>query len=299
MSTATELVLTGALTEKDLTPLITAPLPPAPTTLPLLRSRLDAAGRLTLRDATLVLGRSDQEDSEAFLIGVNSLSLINSTVVTNGNSLTIVCASMSMDSASVVISFPESSRRAPDSSLGDDGGDLDLFVLDQAPTGLKVILHGQHGADGLAGKPGERGAQGPRGRSARNGLLGTCRRGPGRGGRGGRGANGENGQDGTDGGDGGVMRVRFVELPIPSSFSPNFSAEPGIGGKGGNGGVGGAGGAGGLGGKNAGNCLRSDPVRNSGPEGPKGADGLVGADGVSGMAGKLVMSRILVSEVGA
>jgi hypothetical protein len=292
-----ELTLSGKLSTSGIPARISAPVAQF-TTLTALRERLQAGGGLILQDAELVIGAPTPGASSEFTVGVTTLKLVNSRIITNGNHLRIYCEALLMDEKSQIIAFPgestaSSAPGAPqgmNGQRGDDGGEVSLHLTTSLTGDLRINLSGQAGGVGAVGTKGAPGAQGPQGRNARNGDFGTCRRGPGRGGPGGPGDAGGRGGNGGDGGNGGHLLVTFINAPKPTEIPGEISVKGGSGGAPGKGGPGGDGGRGGRGGSNAGNCR---PYENpdganrgaDGPMGPRGQDGQPGAKGRDGVLG--------------
>ncbi len=299
-----ELTLSGKLSTSGIPTRISAPITQL-TTLAALRDRLQAGGGLVLQDAELVLGAPTPGAPSEFTLGVTTLTLVNSRIITNGNHLRIYSDTLRMDAKSQIIAFPEGSAAssAPGSPQGmnghrgDDGGEVSLHLTTPLMGDLRINLSGQTGGAGATGAKGAPGAQGPQGRNARNGDFGTCRRGPGKGGPGGPGAAGGNGGNGGNGGDGGRLLVTFINVPKPAGLPGEISVAGGAGGVPGKGGPGGDGGRGGRGGANAGNCKPSENPdgRNRGADGPTGPSGKDGQPGGKGRDGVLGIEQVTLN----
>ena len=208
-------------------------------------------------------------------VAANSLELIDSTIVTNGASITIEVLHLTSIN-SRIRSFESGSLRRSNDPVG--GGTVTLIVHDQtAGAPLAVDLSGEAGAPGTAGVAGSSGAQGASGNDAADHLF-DCAHGPGDGSAGGKGGPGAAGSPGMDGGDGGTL----VLVGAISRSAIDFKSDAGPGGDGGMSGHGGTGGPGGAGGSSS----HSTYCRGSGHAGPQGAEGDAGPQGAPGRNGK-------------
>jgi len=289
------LILSGAVKPHNIPTNITAAWATPPSKMSELEKRLDEGGTLIFDDADLTIGAVNPQANSHLFIAVRQLELRNSRILTNGNSLTIFCQEFRQDNASKIDSFPYSHQKAQLGTIGDDGGEIRIYITSKISEKSVVEMSAQDGGDGADGRNGDKGATGYSGRGARNGSFGTCMRGPGNGGNGGRGQNGAPGSNGAAGGNGGTLRIFFLETTIQPELDVKFTSQPGIGGSGGKGGKGGEGGEGGRGGSGAGNC-----GGNRGIHGRSGAPGDPGIDGERGSRGEpgfMIIREIKIDEI--
>jgi hypothetical protein len=220
---------------------------------------------------------------ESLYLAANTLDLTDSTIVTNGASVTIEVLHLS--SVNSHIRAFDQSQAGHEGDGDGDGGTVTIIVHDKtAGSRLAVDLTGKEGAAGQAGLPGSVGAQGSPGANAASGLL-DCQRGAASGGDGQRGGAGGDGTVGSPGGSGGT-------LIIAGRISPSnidFRSDGGAGGRGGAGAHGGGGGPGGPGGGARGLCQGGG---STGAQGPEGASGHNGSNGANGKPGRLIVKNL-------
>jgi len=231
---------------------------------------------LTLENSTLIIGNVDGQRPMTLM--ANTLTLVNSTILTNGNPL-LIRADKFISRSGRVLSFrplddqPPAAEQGANGRDGRDGGEVILDVRSEIVGDLDIDLHGQSGGTGGAGTPGPPGRPGARGADAADGLF-DCRRG------GADGQPGESGQAGSPGGSGGSggnggHLVLFGAKAGNFEHAIHFQALGGHAGEGGQGGPGGMGGAGGDGGSGSVHCGggHAGAPGQVGPEGPHGNKG--------------------------
>lgn len=272
-----------------------------------IQSRFRAGGKLRLNNTVLELKGGSHNDNTYTFLALSELEMINSKIVTNGNTLVVFCNSF-LSKNSSIISFDEQNTKADDgtnaierghhggnASPGDNGGNVAVHIFKKFDGLLDVNLLGQDGGEGGEGATGTQGLQGTTGRASETrtsydgieppfNLIFYCHRRAGNGGVGGNGGPGGNGGNGGDAGNGGLFQLYNVgSEPISNDFI-KFEGNAGKAGKkgtGGDGGNGGSGGAGGAGGRVRGGCSAGKKGAN-GKKGMKGSDGINGTTGING-----------------
>ena len=219
---------------------------------------------------------------EHIYLAANTLELIDSTITTNGASLTIEVLHLSTSNSRIRAFDPSSTRRDAEAA---DAGTVTIIVHDQN-TGsiLAVDLSGEAGASGAIGAIGSVGATGAAGANGADHIF-DCARGPGDGSPGGKGGSGGVGLPGVSGASGGIL----VLAGAIRRSSIEFKSAGGAGGQGGKGGQGGPGGAGGQGGGTTTYCHGGG---HTGPQGPGGDSGQDGANGKDGHPGDILIKQI-------
>jgi hypothetical protein len=269
--------------------------------------RLKSGGTLELVDSEWIVGPVDYTKNTLSFAALDRISLKNSRIVLNGNTLALFANRIEVDKASI-ISFADVNRKAKrgaDASEpgrhgepgtpGDTGGVVAIHAIEGFFGTLDVDLSGQEGGDGGHGAQGSKGRTGDPGRDSQSGVcLGffgpypCCKVDATQGGRGYTGEAGGSGGDGGAGGHGGTLQLYNVGTsPLPAA-SVRFTAIPGDGGAAGTGAAGGEGGDGGEGGRGGFSCNGA----NRGPKGDNGATGVLGAKGLAGAPGRSLIKNL-------
>lgn len=273
------------LTEELLPPEITAHVPIDITT-DQFAARLKSGGTMELVSTSWTIGKGpDFSGNSSSFIALDRLILRDSTIITNGNTLTIFCNKL-VSNQGRIISFTDSTLKAAagvdgngpglggnPGQPGDSGGVVSIHVIEDIDGTIDVSLHGQAGGKGGNGAPGAQGAGGVKGANAVSDGL-WCRAGGQDGSSGGTGFPGGRGGDGGAGGQGGNFYLFRINKAVGEG-SFRFTAEGGEGGEPGNPGAGGPGGPGGEGGNGSGPCSGG----NGGATGPAGSTGELGTKG--------------------
>jgi pimeloyl-ACP methyl ester carboxylesterase len=207
----------------------------------------------------------------------------NSSLVTNGNVVTIVAARIISEGAKVLSFLPQNLTAAAPGASGVSGGEVRIASLTVVVGSMSISLPGQNGAKGQSGNKGEPGAAGARGADSVQGPL-DCRRGGSDGEAGKKGGQGLPGKQGGNGGAGGIVYLGRALKKDPNALvGIRIELSGGAPGAGGDGGPGGPGGPGGIGGSGGGLCGGG----RQGATGPVGDGGAGGQPGVPGKDGQI------------
>ncbi len=248
---------------------------------------LKTQNSLTLDGTTLTIGPVG--GNRTVSLAFNKLTLINGArIVTNGNHLSIVAMELEFNGSGGIDSFLGETLKASVGADGSDGGQVEIYAINNVTGSLRISLPGQAGGDGAPGAAGSPGLAGPRGQDGVNAAIG-CAHGGTDGGPGGTGGTGGEGKAGATGGNGGNLILRGQASSKSHVDQFPYEAPPGIGGIGGAGGSGGPGGPGGEGGSGSTFC-------GGGHGGPPGATGAKGSAGSNGSNGKSSGARQLLAS---
>ncbi len=301
---------TGSIAEDTIPQEVTNPLP-ANLTAQSLSIRLQETGTVRFIDGgTEIVGGGFSADLIRIWV-IDTFELKNSKIITNGNTLVIICNKLIADGASIV-AFDANHRKAASGAAhvgkngepgkpGDSGGLVSIHVIQSMEGRLDVDLSGQEGGNGLDGIAGDPGGPGTPGTPCDAGFSGwpvphpICHADGGPGGKGGTGGPGGHGGQGGNGGKGGSFLLYNVgDNSIPQA-AYSFKADGGGAGQSGRGGSGGQGGDGGSGGDGNWVC-HGGPV---GPRGDTGTEGNSPGNGVQGPPGlKIIQNLDLQAFIG-
>lgn len=224
------------------------------TNLNELKNRIRSGGDLILKGVKLIIPANYGDLSWT----LTNLTFENSTIITNGNSLTIISHTIKSINSRIQ-SFEVNSIKK-----GIDGSYINLYNIKQFDGKLNIDISGNNGANGKNGY---------RGRNSRSKWGVNCRR---------HATSGGNGRRGQDGGSGGVLSIFTVYNPV--NTNPSFIKFSSKGGKFGKGGKRGAGG------RNSGPCQFSrGPFASSGKKD--------GEDGKNGKDGKIIIKDFILTDL--
>ncbi len=273
--------------------------------------RLKEGGTIKFENVIMPIQTIDVTRNALAFWACDVFEMVNSKIITNGNTVVIFCNKFKGDGAEV-ISFPSEQKKAPNGTsgiapgangnlgqLGDGGGLLSIHIIQEALGRIIVDISGQNGGDGGHAMDGSNGAKGPNGRDSHTTKVGVrvgippiaimeCDTEAFPGGKGGTGQAGGDAGNGGNGGSGGIFQLINVgDSPIDDAFF-DFTSNPGIGGVGGRAGRGGLGGPGGDGGRGSAACHGA----NAGPVGDIGTEGTPGVKGADGQLGQIIKRNL-------
>jgi len=267
--------LSGSLKPSDIPTYINKPLATPLYNMQEVTERLNQGGELVFNEAKLTVGVIDPKVNSQLFIAADTVELKNSKIVTNGNSIIIVCRELIQDKLSTIEAIPTEARKASIESPGSSGGEVQIFIASKINGKLNLDLSAQAGGDGENGRNGANGLPGSPGANKANG------------GNGGNAGNGQPGTNGGDAGNGGVLGIHYIETAVQQDLDSLFISKAGTGGKAGQGGTGGIGGRGGQG----------DAGRSDGLAGNDGSDGPNGIDGKNGIDGDTVINEVKIEDI--
>ena len=263
------------------------------------QARLKDGGTMELIDTTWRIGDGpDFSANRSAFMALDQLILRNSTIITNGNILTLMVNKL-VSNGGKIISFSDKDRKAAVGAdgasggtagnpgvPGDSGGVVSIHVIQDWEGTLSVDLSGQEGGDGGKGIKGLTGQSGVKGANAvSDGIY--CRAGGQDGSSGGQGYPGGNGGQGGAGGQGGVLYLFRINEEVGQGLY-NFVSNGGPAGLSGEPGEGGDGGPGGEGGNGSGPCSGG----HGGPTGPQGGRGQKFDRGLTAGNGQVIAKAI-------